>query len=77
MASHEARIVIDPATLDGKPVIAGTRLSVAFVIGLLAEGWSEPDIRDAYPGIQAGDVAACLAYARDILASERIYPTAA
>ncbi len=35
-------IVIDPAVLAGKPVIRGTRLSVEFVIGLLADGWSEP-----------------------------------
>ena len=40
MAKHP-RIVLDPAVLAGKPVIRGTRLAVEFVIGLLADGWSE------------------------------------
>ena len=55
----------------------GTRLSVEFVVGLLAEGWSEQDILDNYPGLQGDDIRACLAYARDRLASEKVYPSAA
>jgi uncharacterized protein (DUF433 family) len=77
MTATDVRIVIEPTILAGKPILRGARLSVEFVIGLLAEGWSETDIRDAYPGVQPGDVTACLAYARDMLASERIYPSAA
>jgi uncharacterized protein (DUF433 family) len=76
MASH-ARITLDPAVLAGKPVIRGTRLAVDFIIGLLAEGWSVTDILENYPGISREDVAACLAYARDILSSEKVYPSAA
>lgn len=72
-----ARIVLDPAVLTGKPVIRGTRLSVDFVIGLMADGWSEADILRNYPGISREDVAACLAYARDVLRSEKTYPSAA
>jgi len=71
-----ARIVLDPAILAGKPVIRGTRLSVDFVIGLMADGWSEPDILRNYPGLTHDDIAACLAYARDVLKSEKIYPAA-
>ncbi len=71
------RIILDPAILAGKPVIRGTRLSVEFIIGLLAEGWSEEDIIRNYPGITHDDIRACLAYARDILKSEKVYPTAA
>nr|PZN84222.1 MAG: antitoxin [Pseudomonadota bacterium] len=71
------RIVLDPAILSGKPVIRGTRLSVEFVIGLLADGWSEEDIVRNYPGITHEDIRACLAYARDVLRSERVYPSAA
>ena len=71
------RIVLDPAILVGKPVIAGTRLSVEFVIGLLADGWSEIEILDNYPGVSHVDVIACLAYARDALASEKVFPSAA
>jgi uncharacterized protein (DUF433 family) len=68
------RIVIDPAILAGKPVIKGTRLAVEFVVGLLAQGWSESEILRNYPGLAHEDVQACLSYARDLLREERIYP---
>lgn len=71
-----ARIVIDPAVLVGKPVIRGTRLSVDFVIGLMAEGWGEEEILHNYPGLSREDLAACLAYARDVLRAEKVYPAA-
>ncbi len=63
--TEPARIVLDPQVLAGKPVVRGTRLSVEFVVGLLADGWSERDILDNYPGLQGDDIRACLAYARD------------
>jgi uncharacterized protein (DUF433 family) len=71
------RIVLDPSILAGKPVIRGTRLSVDFIIGLMADGWEEPDILRNYPGLTHEDIAACLAYARDALRSEKVYPGAA
>ena len=71
------RIVLDPAVLAGKPVVRGTRLSVDFIIGLLADGWSEVDILRNYSGLTHDDVAACLAYARDVLNSEKVYPSPA
>jgi uncharacterized protein (DUF433 family) len=58
----EDRIAVDPAVLVGKPVIKGTRLSVEFVVGLLAEGWSEGEIFRNYPGIAREDVLACIEY---------------
>jgi uncharacterized protein (DUF433 family) len=77
MSTAEPRITLDPAVLDGKPVVRGTRLSVEHIIGLLADGWSERDILADYPGLTKDDVTACLGYARDLLKAERIYPTAA
>ena len=71
------RIVVDSSILAGKPVVRGTRLSVEFIIGLMADGWSEADILRNYPGLTREDIAACLAYARDILRSEKVYPSAA
>ncbi len=76
MPNH-TRITLDPAVLAGKPVIKGTRLAVDFIIGLLADGWSEADILQNYPGIVHDDITACLAYARDIISSEKVYPSAA
>ena len=70
------RIVLDPAVLAGKPVVRGTRLSVEFIIGLMADGWSEADILANYSGLTHDDIAACLAYARDVLNSERVFPAA-
>lgn len=70
------RIAIDPEVLVGKPVIKGTRLSVEFIIGLLSQGWTESEVLRNYPGITADDIKACLAYAEDILKSERVFPIA-
>jgi len=77
MPTTQPRIVLDPKVLAGKPVIAGTRLAVEIVIGLLADGWSEADILANYPGVTHEDVIACLAYARDALSSEKVFPSAA
>jgi len=71
------RIVLDPTILAWKPVIRGSRIAVDFVIGLLADGWNEKDILHNYPGLSHDDIAACLAYARDVLRSEKVYPSAA
>lgn len=68
------RVVLDPDVLVGKPVIRGTRLSVEFIVGLLAEGWTEADILRNYPGVTHEDVAACLHYAAEVLQSDRVYP---
>ena len=56
----QGRIVVDPEILAGKPVIRGTRLVVEFVIGLLAQGWSEAEVLRSYPGLTTEDVQACL-----------------
>ena len=74
--SAEPRIVLDPAVLAGKPVVRGTRLSVEFIIGLMADGWSEAEVLANYPGLSHEDIAACLGYARDVLNSERVFPAA-
>ena len=71
------RIALDPAVLCGKPVVRGTRLSVEFVVGLLADGWPRQDILDGYPSLAADDIAACLKYAHRMLADELVYPVSA
>jgi uncharacterized protein (DUF433 family) len=77
MTEEQQRITVDPNLLAGKPVIRGTRLSVEFVIGLMADGWTEDNILANYPGITHDDIIACLAYARDALTSEKVFPSAA
>jgi uncharacterized protein (DUF433 family) len=75
MMSWQDRIVLDPAILTGKPTIKGTRIAVEFVVDLMARGWSVEDILREYDHLTADDIQACLAYASDILQSERVYPT--
>ncbi|MCI0397348.1 MAG: DUF433 domain-containing protein [Chloroflexi bacterium] len=70
----QERIVIDPNILVGKPVIKGTRLAVEFIVDLLAQGWSEMEILQNYPGLTPEDIQACLGYASAILRAERVYP---
>ncbi|MEO7026866.1 MAG: DUF433 domain-containing protein [Caulobacteraceae bacterium] len=72
MPQAHQRITFDPPVLGGKPVIRGTRLSVEFVIGLLAGGGSEAEILRAYPDVAHEDVVACLAYARDMIRQDQI-----
>jgi uncharacterized protein (DUF433 family) len=43
----------------------------------MADGWSEADILRDYPGVTHDDIIACLAYARDTLSSEKVFPSAA
>jgi len=70
----QERIAVDPLVLVGKPVVRGTRLAVEFLVGLLAEGWSEDDVLRNYPGLAREDLRACLAYAAERLQQEHVYP---
>jgi uncharacterized protein (DUF433 family) len=63
MATWQERIVVDPEIMVGKPVIKGTRLTVEFIIDLLAQGWPESEILRNYPGVSVEDIRACLSYA--------------
>ena len=73
MTEHP-RSVLAPQLMAGKPVIRGTRITVELVFSLLAQGWTEQDILGAYPHLTHDDILACLAYAHDLVSSERVYP---
>lgn len=72
--SAQDRIILNPEILAGKPVIKGTRISVEFIIDLLANGWSESQILENYPRLTREDILACLSYASNLIKSERVYP---
>ncbi len=61
------RIVLNPKVMIGKPVIKGTRLTVEFIINLLAHGATIEEILDEYEGLMAEDVQACLLFAGESL----------
>jgi uncharacterized protein (DUF433 family) len=67
------RISIDAKVLVGKPVIKGTRIAVEFVVDLLGRGWTAEQILQEYDHLTAEDIQACLAYASEVLRSERVY----
>ena len=62
--SWQDRITVDPKVLVGKPVVKGTRLAVEFIVERLADGWSEQQLLDNYPGLTHDDISACLHYAQ-------------
>ena len=59
----EERIVVNPKILGGKPIIRGTRLSVEFILELLASNVSKKNILEDYSHITKEDIQACLRYA--------------
>jgi len=67
------RIVCNPDILSGKPVIKGTRISVEFLMELLANNWNHEEIMENYPQIKKEDILAALEYSLSLLKEERIY----
>ena len=68
------RIEVDPGVHHGKPVIAGTRIPVYMVLGLLArELTPEEIIRDYYDHITKEDILACLRYAQSLVEEEEVH----
>ncbi len=74
---QQRRITVNQSILAGKPCVKGTRISVEHVLDHLAGGWSVEAVLENYPNLTPQDVAACLAYARDVVAGETVFPTAA
>lgn len=67
------RIVADANVLVGKPVIKGTRISVELVLDLLASGYTHEQVQHQYDHITVEDIQACLAYAGEVIRSERMF----
>ena len=57
------RITFDPNVMGGKPCIRGMRVTVGTIVGLVATGYSIPDILKAYPYLEEEDIRAALTYA--------------
>jgi uncharacterized protein (DUF433 family) len=67
-------ISIDPEIHHGEPCIKGTRISVAIIIGSIADGMSMDDIIKEYPQIKRESIQAALAYAAEAVRTEIILP---
>jgi uncharacterized protein (DUF433 family) len=57
------RITINPAVRSGKPIVAGTRITVSDVLGYLASGMTEAEIMADFPDLSHEDILATLAFA--------------
>jgi uncharacterized protein (DUF433 family) len=66
------RISFDPAVCHGKPVVRGTRVLVANIIGAVAAGQSFQDILLDYPSLKELDIRACLEFAGNLTAMESV-----
>ena len=66
------RIVFDPKILGGKPVIQGTRITVEFVLELLAGGMTPDEVIREYAHLTKADIRAALAYAAAVVKREEI-----
>jgi len=58
------RIEINPKVLSGKPIVKGTRLSVQYIVGLMASGADFEEILDEYTHLEKADILACLMYGK-------------
>lgn len=71
------RITIDTRVMLGKPVVRGTRLTVQFILGLLAAGATAKEILDEYDGLAPEDIQASLLFATEALDSSFFLPLTA
>ena len=69
------RIVFNPKILNGKPIIKGTRISVEFILELLASGMTQEEIVKEYKHLKKDDVLAALEFAvKTVKHEEVIFP---
>ena len=70
------RISLNPEIMTGKPVIKGTRLTIEYILNLLAHGATIADILHEYEGLTAADIQACLLFATRSLQNLDFMPLA-
>jgi uncharacterized protein (DUF433 family) len=67
-------VISDPAVMMGKPVIAGTRITVELILDKLAAGESQDQILASYPRLTEESIRAALAFAAQALRADVVYP---
>ena len=69
-----ARITVNPNVMVGKPVIKGTRLTVDYILNLMAHGATTAEITNEYPGLTDQDIQACFLFATKALEDASFVP---
>ncbi len=67
-------IVMDQAVMTGKPIIKGTRLTVEFILNLLAHGATIDEVLGEYTGLTRDDIHACILFAAKALENTAFLP---
>ena len=76
MAGWRDLITSDPSVMMGKPVVAGTRLTVELILEKLAAGETVAQILEAHPRLTHEAIHAALGFAAEALKADVIYPIA-
>jgi uncharacterized protein (DUF433 family) len=63
----------DPKILLGKPTVIGTRLSVEFILGLFANGWTVQQVLENYPTLTPVALQAVFAFTAEYMREESLY----
>lgn len=63
----------DSKILVGKPVVKGTRLSVEFLLGLFAVGWTEQQVLENYSSLTPEALRAVFAFAAECMREESFF----
>ena len=64
---NQVQIISNPEILGGKPVIAGTRISVELILDRIASGMSVKEVLKDYPHLATNQIQAAIAYARNLV----------
>jgi len=68
------KIVSDPTVMMGKPVVAGTRVTVESILERMAAGETIEQVLDANPRLTREAIHAALAFAAEVLRADVVYP---
>ena len=68
------RITMNPKVMTGKPVVKGTRLTVEFILNLMAHGAADQEIITEYTGLKKEDIQACILFASKTLENTAFMP---
>jgi len=68
------RITVNPKVMVGKPLIKGTRLTVEYILNLLAHGATTEEILEEYQGLKPEDIQACFLFATKSLGATDFMP---
>ena len=66
-------ITSDPDVVVGKPVVRGTRLTVDFLLGLFAAGWTQAQVLANYPQLTTDALRAVFAFAAEVTHDEALH----